>query len=122
VSCVMASQQQRTPNSSGHSRGQDSGRSGGGHGSGRHNEPVPPPPPQQDSGKHKEKNNGYVVRPPGSEPLAGHPRYTKIREINSGKLPTLCSGASPLQMEHACNGACMQWSMQHAACSSASTA
>lgn len=43
-----------------------------------------PPPPQQDSGKSKEKNNGYVVRPPGSEPLEGHRRYTKIREINSG--------------------------------------
>ena len=78
---------QRSPNSSGHSRGQDSGRSAGGNRSGRHNEPVPPPPPQQqqqDSGRPKEKNNGYVVRPPGSEPLDGHRRYTKIREINSG--------------------------------------
>lgn len=76
--------QQRSPNSSGHSRGQDSGRSGGaGNRSGRHNVP-PPSPPQQDSGRHKEKNNGYVVRPPGSEPLEGHQRYTKIREINSG--------------------------------------
>lgn len=78
---------QRSPNSSGHSRGQDSGRSAGGNRSGRHNEPVPPPPQQQqqqDSGRPKEKNNGYVVRPPGSEPLDGHRRYTKIREINSG--------------------------------------
>jgi hypothetical protein len=84
---------QRSPNSSGHSRGQDSGRSGGGgNRSGRHNEPVPPPPQQQqqqqDSGRPKEKNNGYVVRPPGNEPLDGHRRYTKIREINSGaELP-----------------------------------
>lgn len=64
-------------------RSQPSGSRGaaGGNSSGRHNAPVPPPP-QHDG--HKEKNNGYVVRPPGAEPLEGHPRYTKIREINSG--------------------------------------
>lgn len=74
---LVPCEQQRSPNSSGHSRGQDSGRSG------RHNEPVQPPL-QQEHSKSKEKNNGYVVRPPGSEPLEGHRRYTKIREINSG--------------------------------------
>ncbi len=53
--------------------------------------PLPPlqpaaPPPQPSKPATAEENNGYVVRPPGAEPLENHPRYERIKDINSGEI------------------------------------
>lgn len=66
------------------SSGKGEGSCRGGNRSGAQ-KPSPPSPPPLPSSKPAEQNNGYVVRPAGAEPLENHPRYERIKDINSGE-------------------------------------